>query len=212
MPPRPYDNATRLAQQAELKARIAAAAAELHAAQGALATSYAQVAERAGVSLPTVYKHFPTLEELVRACSAHADEQAPPFPHEAILAAPDLPGAALALVNACDAANAHFEPWAAWREHTRIGVLGDIQQSRRRQMLALCKALIERHAPRADAKAVAATWESLLSFDFWHRLVRTHGWTRTAARAQQHHLLLAAAGPQPAASPSSRPKTRNPAS
>ena len=56
MPPRPYDNASRQLQQAELKSRIAAAAAELHASQGALATSYAQIAERAGVSLPTVYK------------------------------------------------------------------------------------------------------------------------------------------------------------
>src|SRR5687767_2873240 len=106
MPPRAYNNESRTQQQAELKARIAAAAAELHATQGALATSYAQIAQQAGVSLPTVYKHFPTMDELLEACTGHAAALAPPFPIDAILAAPELPAAARLLVDACDATNA----------------------------------------------------------------------------------------------------------
>ena len=66
MAPRAYDNHTRRQQQVALKESIAAVAAQLHASQGVLDTSYAQIAERAGVAIPTVYKHFPSLDELVR--------------------------------------------------------------------------------------------------------------------------------------------------
>lgn len=106
MAPRAYNIETRRRQQDELKARIAAAAAELHAEQGALATSHAQIAERAGVSLPTVYKHYPTLDELIPACVGHVTGLAPHFPPDELLSAPDLAAAAQALVDARDAQNA----------------------------------------------------------------------------------------------------------
>src|SRR5262245_37532092 len=142
MPPRPYNNETRDRQQAELKTRIAAATAELHAVQGVFATSYAQIAQQAGVSLPTVYKHYPTLDELVQACTGHVGAQAPAFPQERILAAPDLATAAAVLVDACDALNAHFEPWLQWREHSRVPVLQQQTEERRTRIVALCKALL----------------------------------------------------------------------
>jgi AcrR family transcriptional regulator len=209
MPPRPYNNETRLQQQAELKSRISAAAAELHASQGALATSYAQIAERAGVSLPTVYKHYPTLDELVQACSSHVAARAPAFPQDRIAAATDLATAAQALVDGCDAMNAHFEPWISWREHHRIDSLRAIVDTRRRQLRHLCEAVLAQHAAAPAARdEVAATWETILSFDVWQRLVREHKLARAATRRRQTQLLLAAAGPQRAASPRSRPKRK----
>ena len=42
----------------------------LHYEQGVAATSYVQIAERAGVGPATVYRHFPTLGSLVEACGA----------------------------------------------------------------------------------------------------------------------------------------------
>lgn len=206
---RTYNNETRLQQQAELKARIAAAAADLHATQGALATSYAQIADRAGVSLPTVYKHYPPLEELVQACTGHVAARAPAFPQERVMEAPDLATAAQALVEACDALNAHFEPWAAWREHHRIEALRTITDARRREMRALCEALLTRHGAAATSRdEVAALWETVLSFDTWQRLVREHKLARSTVRRRQAELLLAAVGPQPAAISNPRPRRK----
>ena len=50
--------------------RIVEATAALHREQGVAATSYVQIAERAGVGAATVYRHFPTLGSLVEACGA----------------------------------------------------------------------------------------------------------------------------------------------
>lgn len=208
MAPRAYNIETRRRQQDELKARIAAAAAELHAEQGALATSHAQIAERAGVSLPTVYKHYPTLDELIPACVGHVTGLAPHFPPDELLSAPDLAAAAQALVDARDAQNAYFEPWLIWREHRLVDALHATEEARRREMRALCEAVLVRHG--AAAEDAAALWETLLSFDTWHRLVREHKLSRSAARRHQFQLLLAAVGPQAAASPSPRPRRRNP--
>jgi AcrR family transcriptional regulator len=209
MPPRAYNLDTRRRQQEELKARIAAAAAELHAAQGALATSHAQIAERAGVSLPTVYKHFPTLNDLIPACTGHVAAQAPRFPQERVLGAADIAEAARALVEACDALNAHFEPWNTWREESRIEALAAVLDEQRRQMRALCEAVLARHGAADGSRAEVATlWETILSFDVWRRLVREHKLPRTAARKRQLQLLLAALGPQPAAGPPPSPRRK----
>jgi AcrR family transcriptional regulator len=51
--------------------RIAEAAFELHATVGPAQTSISAVAERAGVQRHTVYKHFPDMTSLVRACTEH---------------------------------------------------------------------------------------------------------------------------------------------
>lgn len=206
MAPRAYNNETRQQQQLELKARIAAAAAELHATQGALATSYAEIAERAGVSLPTVYKHFPSLEELTRACSAHVASQAPALDVDRLLAAGGLDQAARELVDGMDRLHAHFEPWLVWQEQRRIATLAELARQERRQLAELCGQLLSRHGT-AGAQT-ARVWESLLSFELWHRLVREHGLSRAAARGHILQLLLAAAGPGPAAAASRGPKAR----
>jgi len=64
--------------------RIVEATAALHAEQGVAATSYVQIAERAGVGPATVYRHFPTLGSLVSACGATVwDAIQPPVPENA---------------------------------------------------------------------------------------------------------------------------------
>jgi AcrR family transcriptional regulator len=64
--------------------RIVEATAALHYEQGVVATSYIQIAERAGVGPATVYRHFPTLGSLVNACGAHvAEVTQPPVPENA---------------------------------------------------------------------------------------------------------------------------------
>jgi AcrR family transcriptional regulator len=206
--PRAYNNENRLQQQVELKARIAAAAAALHKTQGAIATSYAQVAEQAGVSLPTVYKHFPTLDELVQACTAHVASLAPPFPAEAILEAPDLPSAVEALVAATDAMHAHFQPWMVWREQQRIPALAEMLARERAQMLLLCGALLASHLGAGEHRATAAWWEALLAFELRERVLSEHRQSRAAYRRTLVALLLAVAGPQRASEITQRPKRK----
>jgi AcrR family transcriptional regulator len=207
---RAYNNQTRLQQHAQLTERIAAAAAELHAEKGALATSYAQIAQRAGVSLPTVYKHFPTQAQLIAACTGHVAAHGPALSAADILQAPALPAAARALVDATDRLHAHFEPWQVWREHKLVPALGDVAAHRRQQLTALIAQVVARHLPADGQRELAAVWEALLSFDLWHRLVREHKLSRAAVRRILLRLLLAACGPQRVTSSPLRPTRKAP--
>lgn len=193
---RSYNRATRLEKQAEVKACIAQAAAQLHKAHGVLGTSHAEVAQHAGISVPTVYKYFPTVDALVQACSAHVAARAPAFPAEKILQAPDLEGAARALVNAMDAQHAYFAPWVAWREERHVAALGAIVAQQRSELLRLCETVLALHLG-AGHRPTAVWWEALLGFELRESLRRPPGTSRVAYRRGLVHLLLAVAGPQP---------------
>jgi AcrR family transcriptional regulator len=52
----------------ETKRRILEATLALHSEKGIFGTSWQDIARRADVSVGTVYKHFPSLDELVPAC------------------------------------------------------------------------------------------------------------------------------------------------
>lgn len=52
------------------RARITQAAIELHGSIGPAATTMSAVAERAGVTRATLYRHFPNEDALFKACSA----------------------------------------------------------------------------------------------------------------------------------------------
>src|SRR5688572_23043788 len=57
--------------------RITEAAMELHGSVGPARTTMSAVAERAGVQRQTVYRHFPTEDDLFDACSGHFAETHP---------------------------------------------------------------------------------------------------------------------------------------
>ena len=58
----------RASAAAQTRRRIIDATRELHTEQGIAATSWDDIAARAGVGVGTVYRHFPSLDELVPAC------------------------------------------------------------------------------------------------------------------------------------------------
>lgn len=58
----------RAAAVAQTRQRIVDATLELHGEKGITATSWDDIAARAGVGVGTVYRHFPSLDELVPAC------------------------------------------------------------------------------------------------------------------------------------------------
>jgi AcrR family transcriptional regulator len=66
--PRKYDMDKRKAAVEETRQRILEATLALHSEKGIFGTSWQDIAKRADVSVGTVYKHFPSLEELVPAC------------------------------------------------------------------------------------------------------------------------------------------------
>jgi AcrR family transcriptional regulator len=68
MSPRNYDMTKRGAAVARTRQQIVAATRELHGEQGIAATSWDEIAARAGVGVGTVYRHFPSLDELIPAC------------------------------------------------------------------------------------------------------------------------------------------------
>jgi AcrR family transcriptional regulator len=68
MSPRKYDMRKRAAAVARTQQRIVDATRELHSEQGIAATSWDDIAARAGVGVGTVYRHFPSLDELIPAC------------------------------------------------------------------------------------------------------------------------------------------------
>ena len=68
---RRYELKARAEAQQATHAKIAAAAAALHEEVGVAKTTVADIARRAGVQRLTVYNHFPDLEALLPACTAH---------------------------------------------------------------------------------------------------------------------------------------------
>ena len=68
--PRDYDMTRRAAQVAATRERIARATLACHGRQGVAATSWKDIAAEAGVAVNTVYRHFPSYDELLPACGA----------------------------------------------------------------------------------------------------------------------------------------------
>ena len=201
MPARSYDSESRRRQQAERKARIAAATAALHAKKGANGTSYADIAAEARVSLPTVYAHFPTQRELLQGCTSHVAASAPAVAADRILSAPDLAAAAALLVDAVMERHIHFEPWLAWREDRVIPFLAEMSDATREQLAALITRVLKRHLGPGDHRETVAGWESVLAFDFWYRLLRSHRLSRPAVRRVIVQSLIAIARAQDSSHP-----------
>ena len=87
---RKYELKARAEGQRETRARIAEVAAELHEEKGVARTTVAEIARRAGVSRLTVYNHFPDLEHLLPACSAHYEQLHPAPDFEVALHLDDI--------------------------------------------------------------------------------------------------------------------------
>jgi AcrR family transcriptional regulator len=74
---RKYELRQRAAGMEETRRRITEAAMELHGSVGPARTTVTAVAERAGVQRHTVYRHFPTDDDLFTACSGLWAERNP---------------------------------------------------------------------------------------------------------------------------------------
>ena len=75
---RTYELKRRAESQQETRRRIVEAAVELHTKLGPSQTTIKAIAERAGVTRPTVYAHFPDDRALFLACSGLVRDTVPP--------------------------------------------------------------------------------------------------------------------------------------
>lgn len=74
---RPYRMSKRAEDVDETRQRIIEATVRLHTTIGAARTTISAIAEKAGVTRLTVYRHFPSVEELFASCSRHWMSQHP---------------------------------------------------------------------------------------------------------------------------------------
>lgn len=80
---RGYEMRKRAEDMGRTRQRIVEAAVHLHGTTGPASTSIAAIAERAGVTRLTVYRHFPDETALFQACSGHwLSQQKLPQPEE----------------------------------------------------------------------------------------------------------------------------------
>ena len=83
MSPRRYRMSKRQHAAEDTRRRIVEATVVLHTEKGIFGTSWQDIARKADVSVGTVYKHFPSLENLVPACGALLMERTrPPAPED----------------------------------------------------------------------------------------------------------------------------------
>ena len=74
---RPYRLGRRAETSDETRQRLVEATFQLHSERGIAETSMKDIAERAGVSVGTVYHHFPSYGDAIVACGAYTSEHVP---------------------------------------------------------------------------------------------------------------------------------------
>lgn len=183
MSARRYDRTTRDAAAAETRRRIVRAAVELHAERGALATTHEMIAQRAGVSLPTVYKYFPTRNDVIPECTGLALGEAPvKLDASAFDAEPDGPARLRALARRVFDFYEHMAPWLRWsaRDAVELPALRAVLEEAARGRAALVRAAVgpEDAAPPRRFVALACV---LLDFPSWQALTSEGFKSRGAA-------------------------------
>ena len=184
MSPRRYRSDRRKATTDETRRRIVDSTVSLHAEYGAIATTYAMIAERADVAIPTVYNHFPTLGDLLTACTGQAAVHAPSIGPEIFAAADDLDARLRALLDALFAQYDYYAPWLRWTLHEAhvLPVLGAWLQQADDQRRQLITRALEPAFGTTPPAALLALCESLTDFSTWQRFASDRNPLRKEAK------------------------------
>lgn len=181
--PRRYDRSRRDAAMAKTRHRIVEAVVTLHAERGARDTSYAMIAERADVAIPTVYKHFPSLTELFGACVGHVSERAPSLGPEIFTGIMDASERLAALARILAARHRFFAPWLRWSVH-EAPLIPELAAHLRPLDEAHRRLIVQAITPAFDSgppPALLGLLEVLFEYRTWQTLTKTQGLSDTAA-------------------------------
>jgi AcrR family transcriptional regulator len=194
---RDYRLKQRAQQQAETRRRIIEAVVALHEEVGPARTTVVEIADRARVSRPTVYSHFPDERSLMTACSKHWSLANPrPDPAEWTKIADPQTRLRMAL----EQLYAYYAP----RERMLANILRD-------SALMPSVAEVLQHTIaylQAAAETLAAGWESrprerrkhlaalrlALHFHTWQTLTRSGGLTDNEAARLMAGLVAKSVG------------------
>ena len=192
MSPRAYDRKLRLAAAEEARRRIVEAAVALHATQGALATGHAQIAERAGVSVPTVYKYFPTRNDLIPACTRLVAGRAPLALDDRIFdGLARVPDRVRALARGLFRLHVYFAPWLRWVDGDAPGLpaLQEFLEQGRQGRLRLLRLALTPPGRRPPGESLVLLGHVLLEYPSW-KVLTTAGKTSDEAAADVADALL----------------------
>jgi AcrR family transcriptional regulator len=216
MAPRAYDRRHRDAAMAAMRERITAAIADLHAEIGPSRTTYALVARRADVAIPTVYKHFPTPAAMFGACIGHVSARTPALTAEVFGDATSAGERLARLVPALFDRHRMFAPWLRWSRHEthlQPDMAVFFAKMRERHLRLIHEALAPDHGPRPP-RAPVALIEALTSFDAWQTLTAGNGLSSHEAAAAVSETVMAIAAAHRGhgrAAQARRPPRRKPA-
>lgn len=175
MAPRRYRMGARQEAVSATRGRIVEAAMRLHTERGVLSTGWDDIAEAAGVASATVYRHFPSLAELVPACARVVfDVIKPPTAEEGRARFATLAGEADRyehLVRESCHCYRRGEGWlhAAHRERDFVPALDDALGV----IQGTLHVLVDAAAGRSLSREEHATLFVLCDFPFWKSMVDT---------------------------------------
>jgi AcrR family transcriptional regulator len=161
--------------------RITEAAVELHGSIGPARTTMSAVAERAGVQRQTLYRHFPTEDDLFAACSGHFAETNPRPDVEAWRAIADP---ARRLATALDELYAFYEGTEAMytnllRDETLVAAVGARLPYFRAYLDEIARVLAAGWGARGKRRAMlVAAARHAVDFQTWRSLARDGGLSR----------------------------------
>jgi AcrR family transcriptional regulator len=199
---RTYELKRRAERQQETRQRIVEAAVELHTHLGPARTTVKAIAERAGVTRPTVYAHFPDERSIFMACSGHVREAVPAPDPSAWCSIAD-PGERLE--TALGELYAYYERLEPLLENVErdaavMPIIAELTADRIRYLEQARDLLLEAWPSRGRARArQRQAIGHALEFQTWQSLVRRQGsrhdeavrlmvdFTRGAASAHEPH-------------------------
>ena len=175
---RTYELKQRAERQQETRRRIVEAAVELHTTLGPSRTTVSAIAERAGVTRPTVYAHFPDDRSLFQACSGHVRATVP-WPDPTAWRSISDPGERL--VTALRDLYGYYERLEPLLENVQrdavvMPIVAELNADEVRYLEEIRDLLLEAWTARGGARArLRRAIGHALEFRTWQSLVRRQG-------------------------------------
>jgi len=176
----------------ETRQRIVEATVRLHGTLGPAQTSIAAIAQEASVTRLTVYRHFPDIDALFGACTAHwaAQQQLPDLEAWLAIGSPE--------------ARLRFALIDLYRFFEDAQQMLELVHRDREAMPATVRERNQAH-DEARVESVLSAWPArqrsarrralighAMAFSTWHSLCAEHGLTRTRAADEMVRLVVGA--------------------
>jgi AcrR family transcriptional regulator len=150
------------------------------------------IAERAGVSVPTVYKYFPTASHLIPACTGLVAGRAPVALDETLFEGKDtLPERVRALASAMFRLHEYFAPWTRWTaaDSTAFPELRDWLKRVQDHHVAIIRLALTPKGAKAPSESLVLFAQILLDAPSWRTLAETYHSTERAAAVAADAIL-----------------------